>query len=54
VNREAAFDVLEIIQRLDPVGCGASNLQECLLAQARIAEERSPFLEKLIRDHMDD
>lgn len=52
--REAAFDVLEVIQRLDPVGCGASNLQECLLAQARIAEERSPLLEKLIRDHLED
>lgn len=52
--REAAFDVLEIIQRLDPVGCGASNLQECLLAQARIAEERSPLLEKIIREHLED
>lgn len=54
LGREAAFDVLEIIQRLDPVGCGATNLQECLLAQARIAEERSPLLEKIIRDHLED
>lgn len=54
MEREAAFDLLEIIQRLDPVGCGASNLQECLLAQARIAEERSPLLEKIIRDHLED
>lgn len=54
LGREEAFDILEIVQRLDPVGCGASNLQECLLAQARIAEERSPLLEKLIRDHLED
>lgn len=54
LDRENAFDVLEMIQRLDPVGCGASNLQECLLAQARIAEERSPLLEKIIRDHLED
>ena len=54
IDREEAFYILEIIQRLDPVGCGASNLQECLLAQARIAEERSPLLEKLIRDHLED
>jgi RNA polymerase sigma-54 factor len=54
IDREEAFDILEVIQRLDPVGCGASNLQECLLAQARIAEERSPLLEKLIRDHLED
>ena len=54
VTREQALDVLEVIQRLDPVGCGATNLQECLLAQARIAEERSPLLEKIIRDHLED
>lgn len=54
IDREEAFDILEIVQRLDPVGCGASNLQECLLAQARIAEERSPLLEKLIREHLED
>lgn len=54
LSREDAFDVLEIIQRLDPVGCGASNLEECLLAQARIAEERSPLLEKLIKEHLED
>ena len=53
-DREVAFDILEVIQRLDPVGCGASNLQDCLLAQARIAEERSPLLEKIIRDHLED
>lgn len=54
LDRETAFDVLEVVQRLDPVGCGASNLQECLLAQARIAEERSPLLEKIIREYLED
>ncbi|MDO9182348.1 MAG: RNA polymerase factor sigma-54, partial [Bacteriovorax sp.] len=54
LKRAEAFDILEIIQRLDPVGCGSVNLQECLLAQARIAEERSPLLEKIIRDHLED
>lgn len=54
LKREDAFDILEMIQRLDPVGCGAQNLQECLLAQARIAEERSPLLERIIRDHLED
>lgn len=54
LKREDAFDVLEMVQRLDPVGCGAQNLQECLLAQARIAEERSPLLERIIRDHLED
>ncbi len=54
LKREDAFDVLEMVQRLDPVGCGAQNLQDCLLAQARIAEERSPLLERIIRDHLED
>jgi RNA polymerase sigma-54 factor len=54
LKREDAFDILEMIQRLDPVGCGAQNLQECLLAQARIAEERSPLLERIICDHLED
>jgi RNA polymerase sigma-54 factor len=54
VERDVAFDVLEVIQRLDPVGCGCENLSDCLLAQARIAEERSPLLEKIIRDHLQD
>lgn len=54
LQRDHALDVLEMIKRLDPVGCGSINLQDCLLAQARIAEERSPLLEKIIRDHLED
>lgn len=54
LSREVALEVLEMVQRLDPVGCGAQNLTECLLAQAKIAEERSPLLEKLIRNHLVD
>ncbi|MFG1499764.1 RNA polymerase factor sigma-54 [Halobacteriovorax sp. XZX-3] len=52
LEREHCLDILEIVQRLDPVGCGAQDLVDCLLAQARIAEERSPLLEKLIRFHL--
>jgi RNA polymerase sigma-54 factor len=54
LSREQAFSILEMIQRLDPVGCGSSNLKDCLLAQVRIAEERSPLLEKIIREHLED
>ena len=53
-NREDALALLELVQRLDPVGCGARDLVDCLLAQARIAEERSPLLEKIIRHHLED
>jgi RNA polymerase sigma-54 factor len=53
-ERERALEIWEVIKRLDPVGCGSENLVDCLLAQARIAEERSPLLEKIIRDHLKD
>ncbi|MGB0452723.1 MAG: RNA polymerase factor sigma-54 [Bacteriovoracaceae bacterium] len=53
-NREQAQAVLELIQRLDPVGCGSETLEDCLLAQARINEERSPLLEKIILHHLKD
>ncbi len=52
LDRDDCLDILEVVQRLDPVGCGSENLVECLLAQARIAEERSPLLEKIIRNHL--
>ncbi len=54
MQREEAFDVLELVRRLDPVGCGSENLTDCLLAQARIAEERSPLLERIIIHHLKD
>ncbi len=54
LDRDHAFDVFEMVQRFDPVGCGAANLTDCLLAQARIAEERSPLLEKIITFHLED
>ena len=53
-DRDRGFDILEMIQALEPVGCGSEDLVDCLLAQARIAEERSPLLEKIIRDHLKD
>lgn len=54
IDSEVAKNLLELIQRLDPVGCGSSSLEDCLLAQARIAEERSPLLEKIIKSHLKD
>lgn len=53
LEREDAEDILLKVQRLDPVGCGSRDLVECLLIQAKVQEERSPLLEKLIREHLD-
>lgn len=54
LSRELAEHLHRIVLRLDPVGCGAENLADCLLAQARILEERSPLLENVIRHHLND
>ncbi len=54
LKRESAEDIWKVVKNLDPVGCGSESLTDCLLSQARIAEERSPLLEKIIRDHLVD
>ncbi len=54
LSRDDAFYILDKVQRLDPVGCGSSSLVDCLLIQAKVAEERSPLLERIICDHLED
>lgn len=48
--------VLSGVTRLDPIGCGARNLRECLLAQMEKLDD-SPWedeVRKLISDHLED
>jgi RNA polymerase sigma-54 factor len=52
LHREDAFEILKMIQNLDPVGCGSSNLVECLLAQARALPERMLLVEKMIESQL--
>ncbi|HAZ13711.1 MAG: RNA polymerase sigma-54 factor [Bdellovibrionales bacterium GWA2_49_15] len=52
VEREMALEVLKTIKRLDPVGCGSTTLEECLIAQAELLEQRSPLVEKIIREFL--
>jgi RNA polymerase sigma-54 factor len=54
LDREDALEILKMIQHLDPVGCGASDLQECLLVQAQALPEPVPLVELLIKNHLDD
>lgn len=54
LSREDALYILDKVQRLDPVGCGSSSLVDCLLIQAKVAEERSPLLERIICNHLED
>ncbi len=50
---EARVDaVLAVVQRFEPVGCGARTLAECLIAQAREADRYDPAMAALL-DHLD-
>lgn len=53
VSMATAEKTLRRIQHLDPKGCGARDLQECLLIQARALQDPSaPLLGTIIKRHM--
>jgi RNA polymerase sigma-54 factor len=52
IDLEDAEGALLVVQSLDPVGCGARDLVDCLLVQARIHFPEDPFLPTIIRDHL--
>ncbi len=53
LDRDHSLDILEMIQHLDPIGCGSRDLRECLLIQANALPDSVPLVELLIRDHLD-
>jgi RNA polymerase sigma-54 factor len=42
----------QIIMRLDPVGCGAREVRECLLVQLEVRNETDRLASRLISDHL--
>ncbi len=52
-SREEVFEVLRIIQSLEPAGTGARSLQECLLLQLERMKDGG-IATTIIRDHFDD
>ena len=42
------------VMRLDPVGCGARDVKECLLVQLEVLGETDRLAAKLIREHLGD
>ena len=54
VDVETVEKVLSIIQRFDPPGIGARNLQECLLIQLLDQDNPNDLAVKIIREHFDD
>lgn len=53
-NLKLANEVLAIIKRLDPVGCGTSSPKEALMIQAEHLEETPYSLVKIIEFHLED
>jgi len=45
-------DVLDTIQRMDPIGVGARDLKECLMNQLRAGQLKNGIVEKIIDLHL--
>ena len=54
ITMEQAERALKRVQRFDPWGCGARNLQECLLVQAEMKGLDDEVLVKMLTEHLSD
>lgn len=51
---DAADRAKQIVLMLDPVGCGAENVRECLVAQLLADNEEGSLAIDLVKDHFED
>lgn len=51
---EAIEGALDIVQHLDPLGCGARSLEECLAVQASVLHPEDPYLPRILTEHLAD
>ena len=54
VSDEVMEKARQIVMRLDPVGCGARDVKECLLVQLEVLGESDRLAAKLIGEHFAD
>ncbi len=54
VPEELVEQARQVVLRLDPVGCGARDVKECLLVQLEVRGESDRLAVKLISDHFSD
>ena len=54
VDLERIEEARQMVLRLEPVGCGARNVQECLLVQLDVMGEGNTLAAELVRDHFQD
>lgn len=53
MEREDAFEILKLVQKLDPVGCATHDMKESLLIQVQNLDEGSRVAEKIIEHYLD-
>ncbi len=54
VSEETMEKARQAVMRLDPVGCGARDVKECLLVQLEVLGETDRLASKLISEHLAD
>lgn len=54
VSIEKVEEARQVVLRLEPVGCGARSVQECLLVQLDVMGEGNTLAAELVRDHFQD
>jgi len=52
LDLEVVLEALELVQQFDPVGCGARDLSECLVIQAKLAFPEDDTFERILRQHL--
>jgi RNA polymerase sigma-54 factor len=52
IDEEVLQESLELVHTLDPIGCGARDLSECLVLQARQHFPEDDTFERILRDHL--
>ena len=53
-TEETVEQARQAVMRLDPVGCGARDVRECLLVQLEVRGESERLAARLISDHLPD
>ena len=53
-SEEMVHKARRAVMALEPVGCGALDVRECLLAQLEANEEGDSLAAELVRDHLED
>src|SRR5215213_2696568 len=52
VSEDVIEKARQVVMRLDPVGCGARDVKECLLVQLEVLGESNRLASKLISEHL--